>query len=193
MSLLSNVWHHFCTITHHKAVVLGHCWQVGLYWQGLVHDLSKYSWTEFRVGMRYYQGDKSPNTAERADLGYSTAWMHHKGRNKHHYEYWIDMKSNRNATFEGKPIPTRYVVEMLCDRMAASKVYQGSAYTDSSPLEYFMLEQSAQGELLFHPESKALLLQMLTWVQEEGEKVAFRRIRQEIVKARYRTPSTRQF
>ena len=40
-------WHHFKTITHHKYLVLCGCFQVGLYWQGLTHDLSKYSPTEF--------------------------------------------------------------------------------------------------------------------------------------------------
>ena len=173
--------------------MLRNCFRVGLYWQGVVHDLSKYSLTEFRVGVHYFQGDRSPNTAERADIGYSTAWMHHKGRNKHHYEYWTDMRANRDATFEGKPIPTRYVVEMLCDRVAASKVYQGSAYQDDSALNYFKLEQSAQGELMFHPESQQLLETMLTWLAEEGEKAAFKRIRTEIVKARYTTPSTKKF
>ena len=176
MGSVSRGWHHFCTITHHKGLVLRNCFRVGLYWQGIVHDLSKYSLTEFRVGVHYYQGDRSPNTAERADIGYSTAWMHHKGRNKHHYEYWTDMRANRDATFEGKPIPTRYVVEMLCDRVAASKVYQGSAYQDDSALNYFKLEQSAQGELMFHPESQQLLETMLTWLAEEGEKAAFKRI-----------------
>lgn len=193
MGTLSNSWHHFCTITYHKVLVMRHCFRVGLYWQGIVHDLSKYSPTEFKVGAHYYQGDRSPNTAERAELGYSTAWIHHKGRNKHHYEYWIDMKGNRNAEFEGKPIPTRYVVEMFCDRVAASKVYQGDAYGDDSALVYFGLERSAQGELLFHPESMDLLETMLTWLAEEGEQKAFERIRTEIVKARYRTPSTKCF
>ena len=103
------------------------------------------------------------------------------------------MKANRDATFEGKPIPTRYVVEMFCDRVAASKVYQGSAYKDDSSLNYFHLEQSAPGEILFHPESQKLLETMLTWLAEEGEKAAFKRIRTEIVKARYTTPSTKKF
>ncbi len=132
MGRFKNAWQHFCTISHHKVLVCRHCFKVGLYRQGIMHDLSKYSLTEFRVGVNYYQGDRSPNTAERSDLGYSTAWLHHKGRNRHHYEYWIDMKGNRDASLEGKPMPTRYVVEMFCDRMAASKVYQGSAYTDAS-------------------------------------------------------------
>ena len=66
-------WQHFKTITHHKLLVMQGCFRVGLYRQGLTHDLSKYSPTEFRVGAKYYQGDRSPNSAERADIGYSTA------------------------------------------------------------------------------------------------------------------------
>ncbi len=62
---------HFCTITRHKILVMKECFQVGLYKQGLLHDLSKYSWTEFRVGCKYYQGDRSPNNAEREKTGCS--------------------------------------------------------------------------------------------------------------------------
>ncbi len=81
---------HLRTINHHKLLVMKHCFKVGLYKQGLLHDLSKYSPTEFLVGCKYYQGTRSPNNAEREATGYSQAWLHHKGRNKHHYEYWID-------------------------------------------------------------------------------------------------------
>ena len=83
-------WKHFCTINHHKHLVMKGCFAVGLYKQGLLHDLSKYTPTEFLVGCKYYQGTMSPNNAERKDKGYSSAWLHHKGRNKHHMEYWID-------------------------------------------------------------------------------------------------------
>lgn len=58
-----NALRHFGTITKHKLLVMKACFQVGLYRQGLLHDLSKYGWTEFRVGCRYYQGTRSPNNA----------------------------------------------------------------------------------------------------------------------------------
>lgn len=180
----SNAIRHFATITHHKIVVANHCFRSGLYRQGLTHDLSKYSFTEFRIGMKYYTGIKSPNSGERQELGYSTAWLHHKGRNRHHFEYWIDIKNNGDATLEGKKMPTRYVVEMFCDRVAASKVYQGSAYTDKSSLTYYRLEQSV-GPLLMHPDTAALLERLLVKLAKEGEKETFRYIRNEIVKPRY--------
>ena len=78
-------WHHFLTITQHKLLVMQNCFRVGLFKQGLLHDLSKYSPAEFLTGVHYYQGDRSPNAAEREEKGYSSAWLHHKGRNKHHF------------------------------------------------------------------------------------------------------------
>lgn len=83
-------WLHFKTITRHKLLVMKYCFRIGLYKQGLLHDLSKYSPTEFLVGCKYYQGTRSPNNAEREDIGVSTSWLHHKGRNKHHFEHWVD-------------------------------------------------------------------------------------------------------
>ena len=99
------------------------CFAVGLYKQGLMHDLSKYSWVEFRVGAKYYQGTRSPNNAEREEHGYSLAWLHHKGRNKHHYEYWLDYGFPPDRSITGMNMPKKYVVEMFMDRIAACKVY----------------------------------------------------------------------
>jgi hypothetical protein len=162
------------------------CFQVGLYKQGLLHDLSKYSWTEFRTGVLYYQGTKSPNAAEKMDRGFSEAWIHHKGRNRHHFEYWIDSKiDTKEATdtpqFFGAPMPTRYVVEMFCDRIAACKVYQKEKYTDASPLEYYVKNKS---HVTIHPDSAALLEHLLQMLADQGEKTAFRTIRKTIVKPR---------
>ena len=132
-------WKHFKTITYHKYLVMKGCFRVGLYYQGIMHDISKYSPTEFLVGAKYYQGNRSPNNAEREEIGYSSSWLHHKGRNKHHYEYWIDYSSkNIPGGMAPAPMPRRYVVEMLMDRIAASKVYKKDAYTDNCPLEYYL-------------------------------------------------------
>ena len=81
---------HFKTITKHKILVAKGCFKVGLYCQGIMHDMSKYSPTEFIPGAKYYQGNQSPNNIERRKYGISRAWLHHKGRNRHHFEYWID-------------------------------------------------------------------------------------------------------
>ena len=169
---------HFCTITRHKLLVMKECFQVGLYKQGLLHDLSKYSWSEFSVGCKYYQGTRSPNNAEREAKGYSSAWLHHKGRNKHHYEYWIDYGTH-GAVLEGMKMPVNYVVEMFLDRMAASKVYRGDAYKDRDPLDYFL---GGKGQYLMHEETEALLETLLVMLAEKGEANTFSYIRQEVLK-----------
>lgn len=180
----AHAWGHLRTITQHKLLVMRYCWRVGLYRQALAHDLSKYTPSELIVGMRYYQGDRSPNTAERKAKGYSAAWLHHKGRNKHHTEYWIDIRGNGDATLEGKPMPTRYVVEMFCDRVAACKIYQREAYTNRSPLAYYELEKTV-GPVLIHPDTDTLLKRLVTMLAEEGEEATFRTIRETIVKPRW--------
>lgn len=179
---LHNAVGHFRTITHHKLLVMEHCFKVGLYKQGLQHDLTKYLPVEFSTGARYWQGTLSPNTAERKELGVSPAWLHHKGVNKHHFEYWIDFAPDASGRLEGKPMPTRYVVEMFCDRVAACKVYQGEAYTQASALEYY---QRSKASNLIHPDSAALLEGMLEYLAEHGEDEAFAAIRQYIVKERF--------
>lgn len=171
---------HLHTINHHKWLVLRHCFAVGLYRQGLLHDLSKYSPAEFWVGARYYQGNRSPNDAERQARGCSTAWLHHKGRNKHHLEYWIDYVPGGRG-MGGMKMPVRYVVEMVCDRMAASKTYLKDAYTDRAPYDYYM---HARDHYILHPETRALLERLLTKLKDEGEQALFRYIRSEVLRKR---------
>lgn len=173
-------WKHFKTITKHRWLVMLGCFRVGLIRQGLTHDLSKYSPTEFWAGARFYQGYRSPNAAEREDHGYSVAWMHHKGRNRHHYEYWTDMK-DKSHTYEAIPMPRRYLAEMVMDRRAASMTYEGKAYTDASALHY--LERSHEKKLM-HPETLRQLRFLLTMLAEQGEAVTFAYIRDQMLKNR---------
>ena len=152
---------------------------MGLYRQGLLHDLSKYSPTEFFVGAKYYQGTRSPNNAEREDIGYSSAWLHHKGRNKHHYEYWIDYSMQAlPGGMAPVPMPDRYIAEMIMDRIAASKVYMGAAYTDRSPLEYYY---RGTDKAPIHPDTRMKLLYVLKMLAEQGEEKTFRFIRENLV------------
>ena len=173
-------WRHFVTITRHRWLVRQGCFRVGLYWQGLTHDLSKYSPTEFRVGVKYFQGDKSPNGAERNDKGFSEAWMHHKGRNKHHYEYWTDM-SPVTRNYDAVPMPRKYLVEMVMDRRAACMVYQGEKYTDGSALEYFL---KSRERALMHPQTRQELEYILTMLRNRGEAEVFRYLKEEILRGK---------
>ncbi len=169
------VWQHFRTITRHRHKVIVGCAKCGILWQGLLHDLSKYSPTEFIPGAKYYLGTRSPNEAEREAQGYSLAWMHHKGRNRHHFEYWFDY-NRKTKRMEPVKMPARYVAEMFCDRMAASKVYQGKDYRQDSALIYFQ-NSRARKNGMFHPETEQKLGELLTILAEKGEKEACREVR----------------
>lgn len=160
---------HFRTITKHRHAVIRNCRRAGILWQGLRHDLSKYSPTEFIPGVKYYVGTRSPNELERMDKGYSAAWLHHKGRNRHHFEYWSDYNPVERRVGPVK-MPLRYVIEMVCDRMAASNIYLGDKYTDASALEYFVHGKSHR---VIHPETSDLCERLLTMLADEGEEKTF--------------------
>ena len=178
-NIIVRAWKHFKTITRHKYLVMKGCFAVGLYRQGLTHDLSKYEPSEFLIGARYFQGDRSPNNAEREEKGYSSAWLHHKGRNRHHYEYWIDYSTGDvPGGIAPVEMPVKYVAEMLMDRIAASKVYRGDKYRDEDPLLYF---QSAKEIPIMHENTRKLLLKLLTMLAQQGEKKTFSYVRKELL------------
>jgi len=170
---------HLRTITHHHNLVMLHCFKCGLYWQGLTHDLSKLSPVEFWTGARYYQGSRSPNNAQRETVGYTAAWLHHKGRNRHHLEYWIDYSAGDDSPMTGMRMPERYVAEMVCDRIAACKTYRGKNYDDSAAWDYYL---KGRGKYLLHPETQEQLEKCLLLLKDKGEDALFRYIREDMLK-----------
>ena len=163
MNGFQKFWGHLSTITRHRHKVIAHCARAGILWQGLRHDLSKYSPTEFWQGVKFFDGTHSPTEDERRTLGYSLAWMHHKGRNRHHWEYWTDY-SVEEKRYVPVPMPRRYMAEMICDRIAASKIYNGPKYTDASPLEYL---QRGKMHDHMHPETHALLTRFMSQLRDD--------------------------
>ena len=172
---------HLHTVNRHRRLVRHYCFKLGLVWQGLTHDLSKYSPTEFWRGVKYYQGWRSPNDQERLENGVSLAWLHHKGRNRHHFEYWIDYCRREDGTIYigGCKMPKKYVAEMFCDRLAASKVYRGKDFRQGDPYDFFLYGK--QKRLLMHPATSALLEKILLVLRDEGEDAAFDYVRREVL------------
>lgn len=134
-----HIFKHLRTITKHHNRVMKYCFKSGLYLQGMFHDFSKLGPTEFLNGAKYYDGSKSPHFNERNDKGYSDAWMHHKGRNKHHAEYWIDF-NKETKTYNPIDMPNRYLAESICDRIAATEIYNGKNAKIDGALNYFYNE-----------------------------------------------------
>jgi len=174
----AKAWGHFRTITEHRLLVMRYCFTVGLYWQGLTHDLSKYSPDEFLNGCRYYQGGRrSPNNGERDVKGYSCAWMHHKGRNRHHYEFWNDYKQDIQPgefPVHAVKMPRRYVAEMVMDRVSASRTYKKGQYTQHDPLTYY---RNGKGRALMHPQTARELERILKILDRYGEEEMIRFVR----------------
>ena len=169
---------HLKTVNRHRRLVRRYCFKLGLYWQGLTHDLSKYSPTEFWRSAKYYQGFRSPNDQERSETGVSLSWLHHKGRNRHHFEYWTDYSLNGDG-IAGVEMPKKYIAEMFCDRLAASKVYRGKDFDPGDPYKFFL--RGKQRRLLLHPNTEALLETILLILKDEGEDAAFDYVRREVL------------
>lgn len=186
--MLEKLKGHFCTITRHKIMVMKMCFRAGLYKQGLLHDLSKYNPVEFLPGVKYYQGNRSPINAEKEKNTVSPAWLHHKGRNRHHFEYWIDYSVQKkeeppqgetNGQMIGMKMFKRYVAEMVIDRICASKNYQKENYTDHHPLEYYMRGLPI---MKIDPETDYLARYLLTMLSQKGEDYMIRYMRKRLLK-----------
>jgi hypothetical protein len=131
---MNKYWEHFKTISKHKWYVAKACFNCGLWEQGLTHDLSKFSPIEFGSSARYFQGNGSPINAEKTKNGYSFAWQHHKGVNKHHWEYWTDFEKGKLILLK---MPSKYVAEMLCDWAGAGKAYNKGTWTIDTLKEWY--------------------------------------------------------
>jgi len=172
---------HMKTVHLHRKYVRQGCFKIGLIRQGLLHDLSKYSPTEFLPSIRYYDGHRSPNAVDRRFNGYSRAWLHHKGRNKHHYEYWIDfMGAPVNGAF-GCKMPLRFVAEMVCDRRAACMAYHGADYERKDAWEYY---EKTKDLVILHKDTRAVLEHALILLRDEGEDACFAFLREILSKTK---------
>ena len=127
-----------------------------------MHDLSKYSPTEFWESANYYVGNHSPITEAKRDKGYSEAWLHHKGRNRHHVQYWTDY----NAPEVNPIIPYPYAVEMICDKIAAGIIYEGKNWTKEFELSYW--EEKEKNQLEMNPKIRDFTTAVLTEVAKQG-------------------------
>lgn len=162
---------HLRTVNKHRREVRKLCFKCGLYWQGLTHDLSKYSPIEFINGVRFFTGTKSPHSGEREKYGYSKAWLHHKAHNKHHREYWQDRHGDKVVAID---MPRKYFVEMICDRVAACKIYLKENYTNDAPWNYY---DSHRDDNQFSTNTRQDLVYFLQMLRDEGEEYLFEYLR----------------
>lgn len=171
MNWIQKIIGHLNTINRHKLRVMALCFHCHLYKQGLLHDLSKYSFIELKTGFKYYQGFRSPINAQKEIEGYSMSWLHHKGRNPHHWEYWLDQNGEGIIPIE---MEFNYLAEMFCDRIAASQIYQGDQYTDFSALDYYL---ASRDSLTLHPNTDQQILYFLAKTAYAGLPIALQSLK----------------
>jgi len=159
--MIKNMILHFNLVNKHRFKVFKLCLKAGIPYRGLVHDLSKYSKEEFFESAKYYSGDKSPISNCKKDIGYSKAWLHHKGRNKHHYEYWYDPYAPQKAAI----IPYKYTVEMICDTLAAGMTYMKDKWTKEYQLEYYLKHRKLE---YINPHIDEVLVEVYKKVSKDG-------------------------
>lgn len=158
---LINIFKHTKLVIKHKLVVFKLCCKIGIPWRGFMHDWSKFSPTEFWESIKYYRGNGSPIRLCKAEKGYSKAWLHHKGRNKHHPEYWIDYSLPDKTVI----MPYKYAAEMICDKMAAGIVYSGKNWTQNTQIDYYKKERETS---LIHPQIDKFMISVFTEVSKNG-------------------------
>lgn len=166
--MIKNVFKHLKRVCIHKYWVAYYCFKCGLYWQGLVHDLSKFSWIEFSESVKYYDDKISPIIKAKEVNGYSMAWLHHKGRNPHHYEYWTTEYDNGTVALE---MPYKYVVELICDWLGAARVYMGGDFSYNKEYTWWITKLTTMPPKM-HPNTSEFISQvflMLAVAEDELE------------------------
>ncbi len=158
---IKNFFKHLHTVNKHRFYVFKFSLRAGIPIRGLLHDLSKYSPTEFLEGVKYYNGKRSPIAICKKENGYSKAWLHHKGRNKHHFEYWIDIATENKTPI----IPYKYAVEMICDTLAAGIVYSGKEWKKDNQLNFYNKRKDKE---YINPKIQNFLLTVYSQIANEG-------------------------
>lgn len=160
-NIVKNMIKHIRLVSKHKWLVFKFSCKLGMPFRGFMHDWSKFSLEEFWESVKYYDGKISPITRCKKDKGYSRAWLHHKGRNKHHDGYWVDLRAPEIAPV----IPYKYVAEMICDKLSASITYNGENWTQSSEYEYWQIEKT---KIILNPKVENFLTEVFTEVKDNG-------------------------
>ena len=173
---MSNTFRHLRTIFKHRHQVIRNGFHMGIFWQCLRHDLSKYGPLEFGESKKHYRGIGSPVVGDRAAHDYySKIAIHHTGKNKHHWEYWVDF-------FQGRlilaPMPWKYATEMVCDMLSASKTYDPKHFSGHVCLEYF---QKRKAYCFIHKATE----EYLEWCFAEYGNNGWKNLKRKLTKKKY--------
>lgn len=146
-------------VLRHKWYVMKFCFQEGLFWQGLVHDNSKFRPSEFFPYANFFYGKKGSDIkrgrdetgyykpTDTGDLAMDFAWLLHQKRNKHHWQFWILPEDEGGIKI--LEIPERYIREMICD-------WKGAGMAQGTPNVIAWYEKN-RNKMTIHPKSRGFL------------------------------------
>jgi len=159
-------------VLRHKWFVMIACFKVGLYWQGLTHDNSKFLPDEFFPYANFFYGKKDSSiTTKRNSKGYwkptdtgdkamDFAWLLHQKRNPHHWQWWILPEDE--GGIKQLPMPKKYLTEMICDWEGA-----GKAQRNSTPVwEWY---KNYCSKMSLHIDTRIELEQAIAILEREGK------------------------
>ena len=124
--------HYLKYVLVHKWWVMVECFKVGLFWRGIVHDMSKFLPSEFIPYARFFHGKKVRSKTgyykptDTGDLAFDMAWFRHQKRNDHHWQWWVLPEDERGVKL--LPMSEEARLEMLCDWRGAGRA-QGTPDT----------------------------------------------------------------
>ena len=159
-------WQYLSYVLRHKWYVFVECCRLGIFWRGLVHDLSKFrpdEWFPYAeyfnggphipaVEMRDYHFRLGLRSKEEVERDFDTAWLHHIHRNPHHHQYWVLREDSGQV--KCLPMPEQYLREMLADWRGAGKAQRN---LDDTRTWYLKNRQ----KMRLHPSAEAWLEEML--------------------------------
>lgn len=161
-------------LARHKWFVLVACFRRGLYWQGIIHDWSKFLPSEWIPYANFFYGFKPTEEDRRRSrviFGYdcwpssewmrdrfNRAWLAHQHRSPHHWQHWI-LRNDDGTTFPVE-MPHRYVLEMLADWDGAGRAITGK--TGGTPVWY----AKNRHKMLLHPDTQRFVDAALNYEHE---------------------------
>lgn len=163
---------HLYTIGIHKWYVFKVCKDLNILWRGITHDMSKFSYQEFIPSARYFHKGVSPLKVMKIKDGYCLAWNHHKGVNRHHWEWWLDCTEGNLYSIcpEWKDI-----LEMFADWVGAGIAYNSGKFYQEEPLNYLLLRKDLN---FMHPLLLNCSLAFLSAMADRGYNFAISTISQ---------------
>lgn len=160
-------------VLRHKWFVTIECFKIGLYWRGLIHDMSKFLPSEWNPYVEHFYGTgRKGIKGERDKTGYYSAgdtgeyefdfaWLLHQKRNKHHWQWWVLPKDDGSVKIF--PMPYVYLMEMLCDWVGAGRA-QGRKSPVSDPYaETRKWYTSNRKKIKVHDETRARIEQIIEY------------------------------